>query len=87
MTYLSTIERNTSEALHIFRPNVRQAATAIDAFQEANDDGLSCLLLKFVVSHHQVNPVENSVIELIDQISSQEQHAIKVLHFAKEDSH
>ncbi len=53
----------------------------------ASDDGLSCLFLKFVISYHQVNPIENGVIELVDQIRGQEQHAVIILQFAKKDSH
>ena len=72
MTYLSTIEQDAGKSIHILRSNIRQTSTAIGSFQEAIEDGLSCLFLKFVISHHQVNPVENGIIEVLDQISGQE---------------
>ena len=78
-TYLPTIERNTGKAFHIPCANLRQTLTVIDTLQEASDDGLSRLFLKFVITHHQMNPIENGIIELMDQVGSQEQYAIVVL--------
>ena len=78
-TYLPTIERNTGKALHILCANLRQTLTVIDTLQEASDDGLSRLFLKFVITHDQMNPIENGIIELVYQIGGQEHYAIVVL--------
>ena len=87
MTYLSTIEQDAGKSIHILRSNIRQTSTAIGIFQEAIEDGLACLFLKFVISHHQVNPIENGIIEVLDQISGQESDAVVILQFAKKDRH
>ena len=71
-TYLSTIEQDARKSVHILCANIRQSSTAIGSFQEATEDSLSCLFLKFFISHHQVNPIENGIIEVLDQISGQE---------------
>ena len=86
-TYLSTVQGYAGKAAYIFCTDIREALPSIYAFQEVGDDGLSCSFLKFLVLHRQVNPIQNGIVELLDQVGCQEQHAVVIFQFAKKDSH
>lgn len=51
------------------------------------DDGLPYSLFKFLIAHGQLNPIQNDIVELVDQIGGQQQHTVIKIQFAKEHCH
>ena len=48
----------------------------IYAFQEAGDNSVSCIVLKFLVLYHSVNSIKNGIIASTDQIKFRKENGI-----------